>query len=42
MVPSAPALARYVKSLRRQNLALSDDLMFDQSHMPPRMKETLW
>jgi hypothetical protein len=30
------------KSLRRQNLALRDDLMFDQSHMPPRMKETLW
>lgn len=42
MVPSAAALARDVKSLRRQNLALSDDLMFDQSHMPPRMKETLW
>jgi len=30
------------KSLRRQNLALNGDLMFDQSDVPPRMKENLW
>jgi len=30
------------KSLRSQNLALDGDLMFDQTHMPPRMKENLW
>jgi hypothetical protein len=24
------------------NLALRDDLMFDQSHIPPRTKESLW
>ena len=30
------------KSLRCQNLALNGDLMFDQSDVPPRIKETLW
>jgi hypothetical protein len=42
--PLETALARRQsgKSLRRQNLALRDDLMFDQRQMPPRMKETLW
>ena len=54
MVPSTGALrcctirhalsthARTGKSLRCQNLALNGDLMFDQSDVPPRMKETLW
>ena len=28
--------------LRCQNLALDDDLMFDQSDEPPRTEETLW
>ena len=48
MVPSAGALSAVVrcsepaKSLRCQNLALDGDLMFDQSDVPPRMKEILW
>jgi hypothetical protein len=42
MVPSAGPLIATDKSLRRQNLAFDSDLMFDQSDMPPRMKETLW
>ena len=50
MVPSAGALTAIVRcpqrtarqNLRSQNLALNGDLMFDQSDVPPRMKETLW
>ena len=30
------------KGVQRQNLALDDDLMFDQCEVPPRIKETLW
>ncbi len=51
MVPSARSLSAVAsavpsgppgKSLRCQNLALDDDLMFDQSDVPPRMEEILW
>ena len=37
---SAYAARRTSKSLGCQNLALDGDLMFDQSDVPPRMKET--
>ena len=48
MVPSARALGvvssarRVGKSLRSQNLALGDDLMFHQNDAPRRMEQTLW
>jgi hypothetical protein len=48
MVPSPRSLSDVAsgvlngKSLRCQNLALNGDLMFDQSDVPPRMKENLW
>lgn len=40
MVPSAGALTGI--PLGCQNLALDDDLMFDQSDEPPRTEDTLW
>jgi hypothetical protein len=43
MVPSAATLNdEPANHSECQNLALDGDLMFDHSHMPPRMKESLW